>query len=452
MFWYDDYSGGESVFCLVGFHLGIPLASCQTARSVGWDEIRQELAETLVSRRDQFEASSFDHEAETRFPLGRPIAIRYRPFFQVFNLAGFLSQKQLLPPWSECNLDHLIWICPSGVVMLMIRMCVSDASVDVDLLNQEIMRQHYAELSYIFTEIAEVVDALLPETVLQSALCSVDAIAAQQACIALRKSHSPMIASDMSAGEAVVFEFFEHDPAARTQFEEILLDVYYIKMTVQQDVETMSIGYFKSEISSTNRQFPFIISSVYSSFVGFLWIMRHLGEQALTLQRALIGALPFSRGVASELKLYRIFCLRLINESRPMSIRLTTEYMSCMEAFWTASRVNLLVDQISEQIETLDAMLDWAEAAHKEARNMKIGLVAIFLALLSTTAVAAQIVSTVDVSAQLGMHWRILSILIGFSLGVLSTIGIYLLPVGEWVVRFRSHKRSRHSRTMTSPR
>ena len=81
-------------------------------------------------------------------------------------------------------------------------------------------------------------------------------------------------------------------------------------------------------------------------------------------------------------------------------------------------------------------MFDWVEEVKKEVRNFKIGLAAVLLALISITAVAAQLVSTIDVNSQLGVGERILFIFIGFTIGILSTLGIYMLPI-KWYARLK---------------
>ena len=202
-------------------------------------------------------------------------------------------------------------------------------------------------------------------------------------------------------------------------------------------MEKFRIEYDDSSIVSDDSSYIFYIHIAYSTFIGLLWLVKHLGEGLRRLQNIFIGQSPFKKGVSSELKLLRIFCLQFINESNPISIRLTRRYMECIEIFWKASRLSLLVNQINEQLAALEEMVDWIEGLEREARNFKIGIAAILLAVISITAVVAQLVSTIDVNSQLSGLERGYLILIGLVVGVLCTLGIYMLPFAKWYFQYK---------------
>ena len=53
-------------------------------------------------------------------------------------------------------------------------------------------------------------------------------------------------------------------------------------------------------------------------------------------------------------------------------------------------------------------MVEWIDQQAKEDRNLRIGIAAVVLALISIVAVAAQLISTLDVSNQIGWQDRLL--------------------------------------------
>jgi uncharacterized Tic20 family protein len=96
-----------------------------------------------------------------------------------------------------------------------------------------------------------------------------------------------------------------------------------------------------------------------------------------------------------------------------------------------------LSDQVRRQISTLDKMVEWIDQQAKEDRNLRIGIAAIVLALISIVAVAAQLISTLDVSNQIGWQDRLLFILLGFILGIACTVAIVYFPVAKLSPSFK---------------
>lgn len=436
----NNDAGKHSLIFMAGFHLGIPLAICQTRKSTGWAQISEELSERFSSTSSLFEVVSINYEPTTNFPLGKPLAIRFLNFLDVLDLQQLLQNAGVSLPANECKLDNLIWVCPSGVVLIMGKMSY-DRNNFISLCQfDKVMQDHYAELAYIFTVVAEVIIAAFPNEILSSSLCCAIDVEKCRKGIDFRRGipDSGMISCSSVA------RWLQSNGEARALYDDILVDVYYIDSLAREQGEKLRIDYFDTSIESSDPLYLLIIGIAFSSFIGLLWLQKHLGEQSRIVQRGLIGTSPLREGISFELKLLRIFCLRFINESSPISIRLTRAYVMCLEECWKQFRMHTLIDQVNDQLATLENMFDWIDEIYRETRNIKIGLAAVLLALISVAAVAAQLVSTIDVNSQLGVEERILLIFTGFVIGILSTFGIYMLPVSRWRTRLGALRGKRH--------
>ena len=423
---------------VAGFHLGIPLAICQTRKSKNWAEIRKELSGAFSRYPASFEVVSVDYEPETNFPLGNPLTIRYVNFFDVFDLSGYLRDEGFSLRADKDRLLHVIWVCPSGVVLITGGISFdADDAISLTEFEENVIESHYAELSCVFAEVAEITYSTIPAGALSSSLCSSRDMERIRDCIRLRQQSSGTNLHDEASGESGGVRFPGDSDKERALYEDVLMDVYYIDFRADADEEKLRIGYVDSSIACSDPSTILMIGIAYSSFVGLLWLVKHLGEESRILQDNLIGNLGLRKGVSSELKLFRIFCLQFITESKPVSVRLTRAYMECVEQFWVNSRLDSLVEQVNDQLGVLERVFDWVEESRREVRNIKIALAAVLLALISITSVAAQLISTVDVNFELGAKERVLLISSGFIIGVLSTTVIYVLPIS--VGRVRSH-------------
>lgn len=179
-----------SLTFIAGFHLGIPLAICQTRESTGWIEVRKELSESFSKESAPFELLSVDYEPETNFPLGKPVTIRFLKFFEVFNFKQFLQDEGLLLPPNQYKFDSLIWICPSGVVLVIGRIyCYQNRCISLSQF-ENIVEKHYAELAYVFTEVAKVILSLLPEDLSSISFCCTSDIQKCKNALDIRKEFS----------------------------------------------------------------------------------------------------------------------------------------------------------------------------------------------------------------------------------------------------------------------
>ncbi len=434
MFTYQPNKRERTCCFIATFHSGIPFVLARTGSAKGWVETSQELANRF-SRQLFFQVLPVQNDQVTHFPLGDPLVLRYSSLYAVFDLPHFLQQAGIsLPP--TYRLDHEIWICPLGTILIIGTLTLDSESQISFAEFENVVDDHYAELASVYAAVADVLIATLPSDFLSSSLCCSNDIQKAKHSITL----------------AVRYGFFT-DPSSRSldawrqnevdwmALEDNLIDVYYIDFEFVEKPEHFDIQYENASIQAGDAFYLQIVSIAYSLFAGLLWIQRHLVEQTKVLEQALVGSLVVGDAMSVDLKSFRILCLRFINEASPISIRLTHYYMKRIEEFWQNSRLHLLVEQINGQLETLEKMLDWVEELKREERNIKVGIAAIILALLSITAVVAQLISTIDVNSFLGMRERIAFVLLGFLIGLISTLVIFMFPAVKWRARFQRRGR-----------
>lgn len=315
----------------------------------------------------------------------------------------------------------------------------SDEFISLTQFEDQIVEKHYPELAYLFIHVAEIVFRIIPSHLLNSALaCPSDVKKCKRAIEYLKKYEN---SEDFISGITSLSNYLKSNKDFSALLSDILVDVYYFHFRFTKTDESLRIGYVDSEISSRNPLYLLIIAIAFSSWVGFLWVIKHLGEQSRFLQEALVGRTKLQDDISHDLKLFRIFCLQFINESSPINIRLTSYYMIRLEECWKQFRLQQLVTQINDQLGTLEKMFDWIEEINKEVRNFKIGLAAILLALISLTAVTAQLITTIDFANNINWQQRVYLISLGFIIGIISTFIIYLLPHQKrWYKRLKFQK------------
>jgi len=443
MFFEDLKYGKHSHLFLSAFRLGIPLAICQTAKAQSWKELREELSTRINDESKHFEVVSDKYDLrtdidktlsrryiETKFPLGDPLTLRLptKEFFNIFNLPKYIADKKFAISDSEYSFDNLIWVCSSGVVLIMGKISFDVENLITSNEWEEIIEKHYAELSYIFLEVAQIILKTIPSQISESSLaCQSDIETCKNGIHYLKK-----ISDIMGDGTFDLDNFFYRNEEVRDIFIDILIDVYYIEFFFSNKPADIKfrINYDASSIISSYPHYALILSIVYSSFPGFLGIIGHLRERSQFIHEKFGSKFKMDEMI-TELKMFRIFCLRFINESAPISIRLTREYMEKAEDFWKQGRLHELKEQVDEQLTTIETTLDWIDGIKKEARNFKIGFAAIFIAIISLASVAAQLISTIDYQNYIDANLRICLITLGVVIGIIIGVLIY-----EWPTRF----------------
>jgi hypothetical protein len=439
----DEGSVGKHSFSFIaGFHLGFPLAILHVkGAAAGWLEIRNLLSNAFRKNPKDFHLISLDYDPETAFPLGKPLILQYEGFLESIGFAYDLEALGVPVKSGKYKFDHLVWICPSGVVLLIWRISTDDEKLYRELRsvmyddNQYDPSKHYyvslryVDLANIFIQIAQIVrGAVSPNrlSIISETSSSVDDF--QKACSLLGEIIRPNVSETSQLNLFLSDTIKKKERNARLLFEELLIDVYYLEVNQCTKDGEFRIGYMESILNTKDHQYSLTTAVIFSSFVGFLWLRGYLTEELQKLQQILASSKAVSSELLFRLRLFRIFCTQLINESSPISINLMYVYMSRIEQFCRESRVDELVGQIQGQLETLEGISNGIEELNKEIRNFKIGIAAVLLSLVSITAVVAQLISTLDINMQLRIKERTFLILLGFIIGIFATIVIYALP------------------------
>lgn len=416
----------QNIFFVAAGSLGMPLALCSTRKGLGWKHLYTELKDKFSAK--SYKVVNITHNPETFFPLGTPLTIQVPHLFDIFNLRQLQEKTQMLP--ANYKLDHVIWICPSGIILIIGKISFNDDKVKIDLkkLNQSMFKDHYAELGYVLNEITEIVVETLPAEFLKPPLCSTKDIKRIKDGVRLR-------ANLRESNSSKIIDWLTSNSEAQKIFADSILDVYFMHyhpnndLVLSEDKPGYQVRYFDALFTAPEPEYLLMVCIAYSSFVGLLWLVRHLGEQVEILQTNMIGKTYLNSNASSSLKLFRIFCLRFISESNPISIRLETSYMNCLESCREPYRMKENIAQVNEQLTTLEKIADWIDDNNNAIRDRKINLAAVTLAIVSITAVAAQLISTLDVNSQLSGTERSIFILVGFLVGgILSLLGTLLLP------------------------
>ena len=282
--------------------------------------------------------------------------------------------------------------------------------------------EHYSELGYLINEIAEIVITALPENILMPPLCCEKDIDRIREGFILRKQ----ISADASNAPKVT-EWLSKDDHARQKYADSIMDVYFMDYHPIQSDTPVTVEYFLSIINSPDSEYLLMVSISYLSFVGLIWLTNHLGEQVERFQTDLIGVTHIKSDTSSIIKLLRIFSLRFISESNPISIRLKTDYMECLETCWQPFRMEKLVALVNEQLISLEKITEWIDANNNAIRDRRISQAAFVLTVVSIPAVVAQLVAIFDVHSQFSGPERIMIIIVvSLIVGVLTLLGAFL--------------------------
>ena len=178
------------------------------------------------------------------------------------------------------------------------------------------------------------------------------------------------------------------------------------------------------------------ILTAFAAFREMLWINESLVAFSDRMQAGLYDLHGSASDVISSIRLIRLTCLRFIDESRPMQIRLTREFMECLEQCWTEFRMHNLVQQIRDRLATLVETGEWFESIRREIRNFRIGAVGVVFTALSFLTVA---IAFVDLVYKIPRDYgRIAYVLAGGAGGVLLALAILVSPSSFWYWTIRS--------------
>lgn len=424
----ESDANAQSMLFIAGFQLGIPLALCKTKNGGGWPTIREALTKKFCSlEKDYYVIEEvFDEfpdadilakvEPETNMPLDWPLRIEYIHFLKNFPVKTFCQNEKNNFSHESLTLKSEIWICPTGIVLIIGR--ISSPCKDVSHFNElsDIIEDHYAELSYIYIQVASCILSCIKENKIKK--------------VSHIHNDIKLLEKFIDQNEIInLNNEFIYSETNKKFLESIIDDIYYIEF-IPNLKNKNRIEYTDATIYNNIYTSIYIVISYYS-FLNLRWLTKHLTHQTKILQESMSNP---SRSTGKniiniqEMKSFRVFCLRLLNEIRPMSIRLKREYMEAMESFWEGSRMEKDVDLINSQLATIENIFEWIDATKKQIRDFKLTLGAIVLTIISISAVVAQLISTIDFNSEIDKNLRIILISGGSSFVALIILLIYIIP------------------------
>ena len=298
LFLNDESAEKHSFSFIAGFHVGFPLAVLQTKGAAGWLEIRDLLFKTFSESSKKFHVISSDYDPETIFPLGKPLIIQYDNFIEDICFISDLEALGVPVKSDKYKLDHLIWICSSGIVLLMWKISTNDERLyrklrstiydndQYDPSKHYYTSQRYVDLANIFIQISQIVrNAVSTPNLAFLFETSKHVDEFQRACLLLDNL------AGFNVDETVQIKHLSNaikkEKNNRILFEELLIDVYYIEVNQCATDNDFQIGYIESILNTKDPQYILTTAAIYSSFVGFLWLRRYLAEELESLQQIL---------------------------------------------------------------------------------------------------------------------------------------------------------------------
>ncbi len=366
-------------------HAGIPMNLLKTKKDAGWQAVRESVLDELRGKKDSLvrPLERIDFNTESRFPMGDPVALRYSRFEEKFALDKLFGDSVYRGGSPGAfQTDNTVLICPSGLILIIGRYTASCSKafnrigLGIESFSNQI-EQNYSELRAIFCDIVKELKPIMDRGMTRS-----------------RKEFFRPFCADGDQKKADD-NLGDTDP---------LIDVYYMECKADNNPsgkrrtdDVIKVSYVDMCLSSSDMIYAELILFIYSSFASFKWTVGFLNNKAKEIQNTLAASKSLHSRLDNEIKLLRIFCFELINESRPIMIRLTESYLTPLEMFWKKSRMDDLSYHITQQVENLDRMVEWAEQTRRESTNIRISLAAVILAVISISSAVAGVVSAIDV-------------------------------------------------------
>jgi len=420
----SDYETSSLAF-FAGFHLSLPLTLVNKQNLGGWKLTKEKIFNGFLQHDDY---SVIDNNLNLEFinPLGQVLLIKYKKFYEIFQFHKYLKENLIDFDENDISFDDSIWIDPAGVVLVTMNFswktnCNNGFNLD---LFREILGEHYVELSYIFIEIAKVVF---------SSLCIVPSektLYNNQECIYVNQALINQKNDFKNSHAPYAIEKIYNSEELTNCYENILIDVYFIEYLNSEKEKLVRIDYRDSTI--INYRDPDALLAIcinYISFINLIWLRKMLNTWALEIQNKDLYFYIKNKRTASDLRILQVYTLQFINQSTPTSVCLIRSYVLIMEECWKEFRMYQLVDNISNQLETLETVITAIESNLDEIRNYRVGLAALFIGLLSIMAVTSELINTIDLNLELDVVNRIRFIFLGFVIGAFLVTTIYFFPL-----------------------
>lgn len=409
------------IWAAASFHLPFPLGLISNPQLADWESFGRSLLVELKAR-GNIQPVVCNLGDFVNFPGGSPLICKDDKLLEEIPLAQRMAEADLIPSPDSVSLDHEIWLCHHGLVLINLRIELpGDFGFSTDQLDL-VVQSLYSKLALAYLSLAK---RIIP------------------ACLQLFRNPPIILSEKASAGLQQIIATVGQPVDSVSLLEDLVEDVYYIDCQSHEKDVSVEIDYFQSTIKCPAELLAEYIIIILTSFVSFremLWMLDFLSEKIKQMQLVLFDAGESRRDAVAAIRLIRLTCLKFINESSPISIRLTREFMECTESCWAEFRISKLASQIDSKIVTLVEIADWFEDAKKESRNFKIGLIGVLFATLSFISVAIGL--TDMVYPRVADYGKLLYVAAGGAFGVGLGLLILLSPTAFWH-RARIHRKAK---------
>ena len=404
------------------FFYKAPIGLLRTDKINCWQDMYSILSREIGNKMSVVD-EPLQQGAIANFPIGKPLVIKKNSqLMEMYkeDIYAFLVENEILSKNDEILINHEIWICPTGVILLIISIDANAAprfGVKGHEITIEYITQNYYELTYEILDIIRILDSTM---LTEKCDCG----------MSLNKYEKIFDVAQALSNKVDLHLLKSIDKKVKGALEEALCDVYFVfpSETVEETIET---NYYRSIIRSDCKVYDEYLMMVYIAFVSFWsfhWIDRYLNQTLDYCQNALYGLSTESSQIVKELKLVRLYAMQIINESSPMRIRLTAEYMECLEDCWKQFRMQTIVGQIKDSLVRVSEMIEWFDSIYKEIRDYKIGAIGLLYAFIACLDMA---VAFAD-SLLLDNKVKLAFVLIAGMIGVMLTCVILIIP-RRWI-------------------
>lgn len=421
---FPDNNNCSFIF-FAGFHLTVPLIIIGKQKFGNWKSTRNKLISELRLHND-YHVIDAELNSEFSNPFGESVLIKYKNFLKVFPINRYLLESNVTINNNDFSIDDNVWINPSGVVLISMNIswrpnCTCDLSLD---LFREILGKHYVELSYIFIEVANTVFSAL-----NIRLPKRDQDYDHE-CFFINKALA-FQTNNLSCNDPLrTIEEISSTIELKHCYDNILIDIYFVEHRNSMIEQIIRIDYRDSTV--INKYDPdsiYAICAIYASLINMFWLRKMLNSWASDVQSNGSHFKNSKQRTTRDLRLLQIYALQFINQSTPTSVCLIRSYMLIMEDCWREFRMNQLVENITDQLSTLETIISAVESSMEEIKNYRIGLAALFLSVISILAVTSELINTIDFNSELDVMSRIWFLILGFAIGVFLVSVIYFFPL-----------------------
>lgn len=357
-----------------------------------------------------------EDNGEANLPLESWILLQYNNFDKEFPLSSFLTEDDEKYPAKD--IGHKIFVLPTGIVLIETEIIFQEKirEKDLELDNNYFspIEDHIDELEKVFLRVRDVILDSLTESI---------------------KSTPQFL------------------PVSENLADNYYLDTYYLFLKKidsenQKSTNTAVFRYAYADVSflsqdddieETFKLYPGCNEALivdiarvgYSIFVSLLLFQRLLDRCLYSLSNSTkCKKSSAAKDLIEDIRMKRLYYLYFKSQTQPMSISLDKQFIEAIQKFLDVSGSEKLSAHIDVQLGAIEDYLEWHDGRERGRFNCKVSRIALWISVLSLTAVAAQVIGTVDFQLNWDQFSR--SIIIGLSFALGCGIALFYVHDFFW--------------------